>query len=85
MNFKRNVHIKLQLSQCDEDANTDTDNKGDNNSLQIKCDSNLIRHLVLNIKPKTYLLQGNPFIMLCLESIEQDRVISEPCYKKILL
>ena len=30
-------------------------------------------------------VQGSPFIMLCLGSIELDRVISEPCYKGIIL
>ena len=30
-------------------------------------------------------IQGSPFITLCLGSIELDRVISEPCYKGILL
>ena len=30
-------------------------------------------------------IQGSPFIMLCLGSIELDRVISEPCYKGIIL
>ena len=30
-------------------------------------------------------IQGSPFITLCLGSIELDRVISEPCYKGIIL
>ena len=30
-------------------------------------------------------LQGSPFITLCLGSIELDCVISEPCYKGIIL
>ena len=30
-------------------------------------------------------LQGSPFVMLCLGSIELDCVISEPCYKGIIL
>ena len=30
-------------------------------------------------------VQGSPFIMLCLGSIELDRVISELCYKGIIL
>ena len=29
-------------------------------------------------------VQSSPFIMLCLGSIELDRVISEPCYKGII-
>ena len=28
---------------------------------------------------------GSPFIMLCLGSIEMDRVITKPCYKGIIL
>ena len=30
-------------------------------------------------------VQGSPFITLCLGSIELNRVISEPCYKGIIL
>ena len=30
-------------------------------------------------------IQGSPFITLCLGSIELDRVISEPCYNRIIL
>ena len=30
-------------------------------------------------------LQGSTFVTLCLGSIELDRVISEPCYKGIIL
>ena len=30
-------------------------------------------------------VQGSPFITLCLGSIELDSVISEPCYKGIIL
>ena len=30
-------------------------------------------------------IQGSPFITLCLGSIKLDRVISEPCYKGIIL
>ena len=30
-------------------------------------------------------VQGSPFITLCLGSIELDGVISEPCYKGIIL
>ena len=30
-------------------------------------------------------VQGSPFITLCLGSIELGRVISEPCYKEIIL
>ena len=30
-------------------------------------------------------LQSSPFITLCLGSIELDHVISEPCYKGIIL
>ena len=34
---------------------------------------------------ETYNIQGSPFITLCLGSIELDPVISEPCYKGIVL
>ena len=32
-----------------------------------------------------FALQGSPFITLCLGSIELDRVISEPCYKRTII
>ena len=35
-------------------------------------------------EPLLIMVQGSPFIMLCLGSIELDRVISEPCYKGII-
>ena len=31
------------------------------------------------------MMQDSPFITLCLGSIEMDRVISEPCYKGMIL
>ena len=42
--------------------------------MQAECDS---------IDPEH--IQGSPIITLCLGSIELDRVISEPCYKGIIL
>ena len=37
------------------------------------------------IKIADFKVKGSPFITLCLGSIELDRVISEPCYKGIIL
>ena len=45
----------------------------------------LLIDLFLENIPKVIHVQGSPFKTLCLGSIELDRVISEPCYKGIIL
>ena len=41
--------------------------------------------LKATLNPNNNKVQRSPFIMLCLGSVELDRVISEPCYKGIIL
>ena len=40
---------------------------------------------IKTMKQCLWYVQGSPFITLCLGSIELDHVISEPCYKGIIL
>ena len=45
-------------------------------------------YMYINLSPalrESIKIQRSPFITLCLGSIELDRVISEPCYKGIIL
>ena len=75
--------FELQLPQGDDSYEYPQDRflwrNMENYILKIKQKLKIKSHLIY------FSVEDSPFITLCLGSIELDHVISEPCYKRIIL